>query len=149
MSEESKFIASAHSVSGQENYEQRIRLGRHTVTSDEPASGGGKDAGAAPYGLLLASLASCTAITLQMYGGRKGWSLGEVKVDLRMFRRPVPQAATDVQGRPMEEYVEREIKVTGEVDDAALGRLAEIAEKTPVTKTLKRAFPITTTLSRA
>lgn len=135
MSSESDFLASAHSVSG-EGYEQRIRVGTHALTSDEPEALGGKDAGPSPYALVLSGLAACTAITLKMYAGRKGWSLGEVKVDLRIFR----------EGQT--ERVERTVTVGG-VTDEQLARLGEIAEKTPVTKTLKRAVTIATTMRRA
>ena len=79
-------LATAHLASGTARYEQHIRVGRHELVSDEPAALGGTDAGTSPYGLLLASLAACTAITLRMYADRKGWELGAVRVDLEMVR---------------------------------------------------------------
>jgi putative redox protein len=57
-----------------------------------------------------------------------------VKVDLRLFRDG------DV------ERVERKVSVDGSIDEEQRARLAEIAEKTPVTKTLKRTFEIATEL---
>ena len=56
-------VAAAHLDSGEARYAQRIRMGRHTLAADEPAVVGGGDTGASPYGLVLAGLAACTAIT--------------------------------------------------------------------------------------
>ena len=132
----SDFIASAHGKSRGEKWAQDLRLGKHTIVSDEPAPHGGQDAGPAPYALVLAGLAACTAMTLEMYAERKGWKLGEVKVDLRMFR--------DGEGDNREERIERKIMVAESLSEEQRVRLAEIASKTPVTKTLKRAYVIET-----
>ena len=51
-------------------------------TADEPKDEGGEDAGPSPQELLAASLASCTAITMEMYAQRKGWDIGDVTVDV-------------------------------------------------------------------
>jgi putative redox protein len=128
-------LATAHLTSQPARYAQQIRVGHHELVADEPAALGGGDAGIAPYGLLVASLAACTSITLRMYAERKGWELGEVKVDLEMARDGDAET----------------IKRTIEFGAAALSveerqRLGEIAEKTPVTKTLKRSIAITTTV---
>jgi putative redox protein len=52
----------------------------HRLTVDERPEAGGGDAGPDPQELLAASLASCTAITMEMYAARKGWEIGEVEV---------------------------------------------------------------------
>ena len=59
-----------------------IRGGDHVLTADEPRKEGGNDEGPSPQELLAASLASCTAITIEMYAKRKGWNIGEVEVDV-------------------------------------------------------------------
>jgi putative redox protein len=125
-------IATAHLDSGTAKYEQSIRIGHHAVVADEGAALGGADAGPAPYGLLLAALAACTSITLRMYADRKGWELGPVHVDATFVREQ------DV------ERIERTIKLAPTLTAEQRARLAEIAEKTPVTKTLKRSTAITT-----
>ena len=125
----------AHVVaSGTAKYAQQIRSGRHHLTSDEPKSGGGTDTGPAPYGLLLASLAACTSITLRMYAERKGWDLGEISVEL------------DFEKDEGKESIRREVRFSVRVTEEQRARLAEIAEKTPVTKTIRQGVPIETTV---
>src|SRR3954453_23281803 len=55
----------------------------HTLTADEPTDQGGEDLGPNPQELLAASLASCTAITMEMYAKRKGWDVAGLEVDCR------------------------------------------------------------------
>lgn len=126
-------LATVHLHSGDVPHRQTIRSGRHELVADEPAALGGGDQGPAPYGLLLSALAACTSITLRMYADRKGWQLGPVKVDLAMLRD------ND------EERIERTIVLAATVPPDQRARLAEIAEKTPVTKTLRRGTRIVTT----
>jgi len=129
---DSPHLASVHMTSAPERYAQHIRAGHHTLVADEPASLGGADAGPAPYALVLSGLGACTAITLRMYAERKGWELGEIAIDLAMVR----------DGDA--EKIERTIRIAGAITDEQRARLAEIAEKTPVTKTLKRGTMIAT-----
>ena len=137
MSEEApaeRFMASAHTLS-EAGYRAKIRMGRHTIVTDEPTALGGQDEGPAPYPLLLASLGACTSITLKMYAQRKGWDLGELKIDLSLFQ-------TDASDR-----IERTIHLSPALTDEQREKLLAIAEKTPVTKTLKRAATILTKLA--
>jgi putative redox protein len=127
-------LATAHLTSEVARYAQRIRVGHHELVADEPVALGGGDAGIAPYGLLVASLAACTSITLRMYAERKGWELGEVKVDLELTR----------DGEA--ETVARTISFSAALSEDQRQRLGEIADKTPVTKTLQRSLAITTTV---
>ena len=118
---------------GQDRYRTTITVEGHELVADEPASRGGADVGPAPYDLLLASLGACTAITLSMYAERKGWPLERLTVDLAMLALPEPR-------------IRRTLHVTG-LDDAGRARLAEVAEKTPVTLTLKHGIAIETRLA--
>jgi putative redox protein len=54
----------------------------HTLTADEPTDEGGEDVGPSPQELLAASLASCTAITMEMYAERKGWNTDGLEVEV-------------------------------------------------------------------
>jgi putative redox protein len=114
-------------------YATDISFGAHALTADEPAERGGGDSGPAPYELLLGSLGACTAITLRMYAERKQWAVEDIEVSLFLHG----------QGETLS--IERVLKIVG-TDDAQNARLAEIAEKTPVTLTLKRGVPIDTRL---
>jgi putative redox protein len=59
-----------------------IEGGAHTLVVDEPVAAGGTDAGPAPTRLLAAGLASCIAITIEMYAQRKEWEVGDVEVEV-------------------------------------------------------------------
>ena len=57
-----------------------VEMRSHKLVADEPKNEGGDDSGPSPQELLAASLASCTAITMEMYADRKGWDVGDVAV---------------------------------------------------------------------
>jgi putative redox protein len=115
------------------HYACTIRTGRHSLIADEPKGGGGADAGPSPFGLLLSSLGACTAITLRMYADRKHWPLAEIGVSLSYrWEGEIPR-------------IERTIRLDG-LDDEQRQRCLEIAEKTPVTRALKRGVAIETRL---
>lgn len=115
---------------GEVDYAVAIKAGQHRWVSDEPPALGGQNAGPAPYDLLLGSLGACTAITLRMYAKRKQWPVRAVLVDLRLQKND-----TSVR-------IERAITIEGDVNDEQRTRMLEIAEKTPVTLTLKAGVPI-------
>ena len=58
--------------------------GGHELIVDEPPDRDGTDTGPRPTQLLAASLAGCTAITVEMYADRKGWELGPLEVTVDM-----------------------------------------------------------------
>ena len=64
-------------------HEVEIQGGHHLVI-DEPEESGGANQGPSPTRTLAAALAACTAITIEMYAGRKDWELGEVEVEVEM-----------------------------------------------------------------
>jgi putative redox protein len=130
-------ILAAATVESLEGYAQSIRVGHHTLTSDELPAQGGKDTGPAPYQLLLASLGACTSITLKMYAQRKGWDLGKLTVKLKIFRDEGAEG----------ERVERTLETTATLTPEQRDRLVEIAGKTPVTKTLLHGVKIETRLA--
>jgi putative redox protein len=111
-----------------------IRTRRHTLTADEAASHGGTDTGPAPYELLVSALAACTAITLRMVAVRKGWELGAIHVDVELEK----DLATGA------DRISRAISFSAALSEEQKAALAEIAEKTPVTKTVKAGAPVET-----
>jgi putative redox protein len=115
---------------------QQIQAGPHALLADEPVTAGGTDAGPGPYALLLAALGACTSMTLQMYARRKGWPLREVVVELEIARVYAEDCVHCGEPRTMIDRVQRRIRLTGPLDATQTARLAEIAKKCPVHKTL-------------
>jgi putative redox protein len=113
-------------------YAVNIRAGHHDLIGDEPVSAGGGDTGPGPFDLVLAGLGACTAITLRMYAERKGWTLAGLAVDLEYFR-------DDDKFR-----VERVLHIEGALDQTQRARLADIAERTPVTLAIKAGAAVNT-----
>jgi putative redox protein len=129
-------MARATATIGTAHFATAIDAGGHHVVSDEPPSNGGADAGPAPYDLLLASLSACTAITLRMYADRKQWPLNRVTVELH-FTRDADKV----------ERIDRILHLEGDLSAEQRARFADIAERTPVTLTLKHGLAIVTTLA--
>jgi putative redox protein len=127
-------MAHAKANIGTTNYAVSIMAGHHQLSADERAELGGQDVGPAPYELLCAALCACTAITLRMYAERKKWPLRGVHVDVRYTQEGKKGA------------IARVLTFEGELDGEQRARLADVAERTPVTLTLKQGVPITTTL---
>jgi putative redox protein len=63
-------------------FKHTVQVREHQFTVDEPLDLGGEDTGPDPQELLAVSLASCTAITMEMYAARKGWDVGRVEVEV-------------------------------------------------------------------
>lgn len=125
-------------VRSQEGLRQEITAGRHLIVSDEPASAGGSDAGPDPYALLLAALGACTSMTLRLYAQRKGWPVEEVTVELEHAKVHARDCA-DCEGATGHDFIDRiqrRIRLKGRLDPVQVARLAEIARKCPVHKTL-------------
>jgi putative redox protein len=64
------------------SYTHSVDIRNHQIVIDEPEHVGGSDEGPSPQELLAASLASCTAITMEMYAKRKGWEIGPLGVSV-------------------------------------------------------------------
>jgi putative redox protein len=64
----------------EQGYRHVVHVRSHDLSIDEPTETGGGDAGPSPQELLAASLASCTAVTMEMYAVRKHWDITGVEV---------------------------------------------------------------------
>ena len=126
-------MAHAHARIGEPRYSTSIDVSGFRLKADEPTAQGGGDSGPAPYDLLVASLSACTAITLRMYAERKEWPLTALEVDVRLIKADSGDS------------IERTLAIAG-LDQGQRNRLAEVAERTPVTLTLKAGIPIRTSL---
>lgn len=108
-------------------YEHLVVIGDHRVVTDEPGEAGGQNAGPSPQELLAASLASCTATTIEMYANHKGWEIGEVKVKV--------EYESAKRGAPTTFSVK--LCIPPGLDDEQVRRITEIAAKCPVHRTLE------------
>lgn len=108
----------------------------NVLIADEPLDLGGKDLGFSPKELLIAALAACTSATLRMYADRKQWDLQEVKIDLDLDRN-------DSENKT---YINRKIRLIGNLDEEQRARLLDIANKCPIHKILSNPIGIHTEL---
>ena len=115
--------ASAQRISG---FRHVVKVRQHRFNSDEPVEAGGEDAAPSPQELLAASLASCTAVTMEMYAQRKGWDLRDVEVvcDYVPGERGCPTKFTLT------------LRLPSDLSDEQVARLKVIATKCPVHRTL-------------
>lgn len=108
-------------------FKHQIEIRDHTLTSDEPETSGGTDAGPNPQELLAASLASCSAITMEMYAERKGWDIGDVviEVDYEPSQRGSPTR------------FQMQVKLSKELPEEQREKLMQIVAKCPVHRALE------------
>ncbi len=104
-----------------------LEVGDHHLTADEPSEHGGEDAGPSPQQLLAASLASCSAITMEMYARRKGWDIGDVKVDVDY--EPAQR------GSPTKFQIA--VRLPKELPEDQREKLMQVVTKCPVHRTLE------------
>ncbi len=121
-----------------DKYRTEIRASGHTVIADEPLAVGGKDEGINPNELLLASLGTCTAMTLRMYADRKEWPVDRIYVDLAM---------DIVKGNGQQTtYIKRHIRIDGDVTDEQRQRMLQIADSCPLHRIMMNPIVITSNL---
>ncbi len=148
---EQQQIKSTHqvvaSLDHEDGFSTQLKLGNHYLKADEPLRVGGNDYGPTPYELLAGSLASCTAMTIQMYAKRKGWEIDTVEVHTsysKSHARDCEVCETDSTSKI--DTFTREIKISSTLDEKQLQRILRIADKCPVHKTLESETQIFTTL---
>ena len=110
-----------------EKYTHDVKAGDHTITVDEPVESGGQDEGPSPQELLAAALASCTAVTMEMYAQRKGWDTSGLVVDV--------DYTPAERGCPTK--FELVLRMPPHLDEGQIERLKVIAAKCPVHRTLE------------
>src|SRR5437870_5985807 len=108
-------------------FKHTVQVRDHQMTVDEPLDAGGHDTGPDPQELLAVSLASCTAITMEMYAARKGWDIGHVEVEV--------EYTPAERGCPTK--FELVMRLPEDVPEEQVERLRVIAAKCPVHRALE------------
>jgi putative redox protein len=121
------FTASARRIGNTLRHEVDVN-GRHTIVTDEPESLGGTDTGPAPHELLPATLASCISTMIALYAQRKGWEIGELRVDVDYDHESEPRCFDVTVHLP-----------EGLSDDQVM-RLTRVADTCPVRRALEAGF---------
>jgi len=117
-------------------FQQWVVAGRHQLIADEPLSLGGLDSGPTPYDLLTAALGTCTSMTIRMYARRKGMALDQVRITVSHDRIHAEDCAECEHSEGMIDVFERQIRFDGDLSEAEIERLLQIADKCPVHRTL-------------
>jgi putative redox protein len=122
-----------------EGFTHEVTVNGHKVTVDEPEAVGGTDRGPSPTRLLAASLAACTAITIEMYADRKGWDMGSLEIDVE----------AKYGGRGESSSFGLVIRLPGGLSDEQVERIVAIAAKCPVHRVLTGEVEILDRVERA
>lgn len=85
-------------------------------------------------------------MTVALYARRKGWPLDGVTVRLRHSRIHAADCEDCDTKEGKLDQIERELVLSGRLDDTQRARLAEIADKCPVHRTLTSEIKIRTRL---
>ncbi len=117
-------------------YTVAIDTWHHSLVADEPEDVGGADRGPTPYDLLLAALGACKAITVRMYADRKGWPLVETRVRLKHSRIHAKDCEECETEEGKLDRLAAVLEFRGPLSESQRERLAEIADKCPVHRTL-------------
>ena len=124
---------------GESPYSVRIELGGHVLTGDESVEAGGGGLGPAPFDLLAAALAECTAMTVRWYARQQGWPVDRIEVAVTYSRRQFAGAPAPV------DLFEKTISIYGaNLTDEHRTSLLNVAARCPVQRTLESVPTITT-----
>lgn len=118
-------------------YAHTVTFEHHTLIADEPEESGGADTGPRPTALLAMSLASCTAITIEMYADRKQWDVGDLEVEVDYDLDPKGTSRFEVT-----------LRLPSGLSAEQADRLQEIACKCPVHRVLLGDVEITDRVER-
>ncbi len=118
--------AAAHSIDG-EPLAVALSIDGYAMVSDGGREDGGSALGPNPTRIAEAALAACAAITVRMYARRKKWDLRSVDVRVKRGR---------LEDSHVPHLLEKELRVSGDLDPTQRARLLEIADKCPVHRML-------------
>jgi len=125
-------------------FAQDVHSDSHHWIADEPASVGGSNFGPDPYEHLLASLGTCTAMTMRMYADRKKWPVEHISIELNHARDHGQDCAECDEAHPQIDIINRKISISGPLDDEQRERILAIADKCPVHRTMHNKLIVKT-----
>jgi putative redox protein len=133
---------------GAGKFQNSVAAGGHRLLADEPTSAGGLGSGPTPYDYLAIALGACTSMTLRLYAEHKQLPLGPLTVGVTYGKVPAEHCqdcGDAVAGRTGKiDRFERTISVAGGIDAELAAKLAEIAAKCPVHRTLEAGAAVVT-----
>jgi putative redox protein len=133
---------------GEGKFQNMAQAGKHRLFADEPESVGGLDSGPSPYDFLSIALGACTSMTLRLYADHKKLPLGRISVDVSHAKSHAKDCVecteSERSGGGRIDRFERIISIDGEVPEDLRGKIAEIAGKCPVHRTLEAVANIKT-----
>jgi putative redox protein len=126
------------SVTGEhlDGYQVLLRTPQHSWLVDEPPSVGGDDLAPNPFDMLLASLCSCTIITIRYYATRKNMAVEKIWADSQIKRIG--------HGKDSKYDVRLVIKVSGKIGKDELEKIKEFAGRCPVHNLISKGATIET-----
>ncbi|KAL6064462.1 Osmotically inducible protein C [Balamuthia mandrillaris] len=136
------------------SFVNKVTVGdKHSFLTDEPIGFGegalvGSDKGPSPYDMLLASLGTCTNMTLRLYAQKKGYPLEKVSIKLshkKIYAKDCDTCEKTKTGKL--DRIDREIVLNGkDLTEAQRQDLMRIADLCPIHKTLHSESMIVTKL---
>jgi len=124
-----------------------IQANGFALTADEPAAYGGSDRGPSPYDYLQVALGSCTGMTIQMYAQKKKWPLEGIVVRLTHNKIHAEDCQQCESTKGKIDHFDRELELIGDLSAEQRQRLAEIADRCPVHRTMHAELVVETRLT--
>jgi uncharacterized OsmC-like protein/alpha/beta superfamily hydrolase len=132
-------------TTGQNGFATSVTAAGHSLIADEPISAGGTELGPSPYDYLSAALASCTSMTMQMYARRKGWEIGGLTAAVRHSKIHAEDCERSETRAGRIDRFDRRLIFPEQLPRTMRERLAKIADRCPVHRTLVSEVDIVTT----
>lgn len=95
-----------------------------------------------PYGMLLASLGSCTTVVLHTYAQRHGVDLQEVQLRLTYARVFAEDCEDCEETGKYEEQITEELTLRGDLTSSERERLHRVAKYCPIYKILSQSVNV-------
>ncbi len=100
-----------------------------------------------PYGMLMASLGSCTGIVLHTYAQHHGIDLQEVSFDLQYDRIFAEDCAECKDIETYKEHIEEAISLSGDLTNRDRDRLYAVSHHCPIHKILTGGMEVNSYLA--